>query len=66
LSGDALFASSIGRSDLPGGDETLLLEMIRGKLFALGDDTTVHPGHGPSTTIGEERRNNPFVGEGRR
>jgi glyoxylase-like metal-dependent hydrolase (beta-lactamase superfamily II) len=64
LSGDALFASSIGRSDLPGGDEALLLKMIRGKLFALGDETIVHPGHGPSTTIGEERRTNPFVGGG--
>lgn len=66
FSGDTLFAGSIGRSDLPGGDGETLLEMIRAKLFPLGDDTAVHPGHGPSTTIGEERRSNPFVGESKR
>jgi glyoxylase-like metal-dependent hydrolase (beta-lactamase superfamily II) len=64
LSGDTLFASSIGRSDLPGGDDAVLRKTIRGKLFELGDDITVHPGHGPSTTIGAERKTNPFVGEG--
>lgn len=66
FSGDTLFAGSIGRSDLPGGDGDTLLGVIRSKLLALGDEVAVHPGHGPSTTIGEERRSNPFVGEGRR
>jgi hydroxyacylglutathione hydrolase len=64
FSGDTLFASSIGRSDLPGGDDALLRKMIRGKLFELGDQVTVHPGHGPATTIAAERRSNPFVGDG--
>jgi glyoxylase-like metal-dependent hydrolase (beta-lactamase superfamily II) len=63
FSGDTLFASSIGRSDLPGGDDLLLRKVIRGKLFALGDETTVYPGHGPQTTIGQERRLNPFVAD---
>jgi hydroxyacylglutathione hydrolase len=63
LSGDSLFASSIGRSDLPGGDDLLLRKMIRGKLFSLGDDLVVLPGHGPQTTIGQERSLNPFVGD---
>jgi glyoxylase-like metal-dependent hydrolase (beta-lactamase superfamily II) len=63
FSGDTLFASSIGRSDLPGGDDAVLRKIIRGKLFPLGDDIVVHPGHGPQTTIGRERRLNPFVGD---
>jgi glyoxylase-like metal-dependent hydrolase (beta-lactamase superfamily II) len=63
FSGDTLFASSIGRSDLPGGDGAVLRKIIRGKLFPLGDDIVVHPGHGPQTTIGRERRLNPFVGD---
>jgi hydroxyacylglutathione hydrolase len=63
FSGDTLFASSVGRSDLPGGDQDLLFKMIRSKLFALGDETIVHPGHGAHTTIGQERRLNPFVGD---
>lgn len=62
LAGDTLFASSIGRSDLPGGDDALLRKVIRGKLFALGDDVVVRPGHGPPTTIAAERSFNPFVG----
>ncbi len=62
--GDTLFASSIGRSDLPGGDDQLLRRMIRGKLFGFDDETIVHPGHGPATTIGRERRFNPFVADG--
>ena len=62
--GDVLFAGSIGRTDLPGGDHQLLLDGIREKLWPLGDDVTVLPGHGPATTIGEERRTNPFVGGG--
>ncbi len=63
FAGDTLFAGSIGRTDLPGGDTDLLLRGIREKLFPLGDDVRVLPGHGPPTTIGEERRTNPFVGE---
>jgi glyoxylase-like metal-dependent hydrolase (beta-lactamase superfamily II) len=64
FAGDVLFAGSIGRTDLPGGDHDLLLSGIRKKVFPLGDDITVLPGHGPATTIGQERRTNPFVGEG--
>lgn len=61
LAGDVLFAGSVGRTDLPGGDTATLLRSIREKLFALADDTVVHPGHGPATTIGTEKRSNPFV-----
>jgi glyoxylase-like metal-dependent hydrolase (beta-lactamase superfamily II) len=64
-SGDTLFAGSVGRTDLPGGSVAELERSIRGRLFALGDAVRVHPGHGPSTTIGRERTGNPFVGEGR-
>jgi glyoxylase-like metal-dependent hydrolase (beta-lactamase superfamily II) len=59
--GDTLFAGSIGRTDLPGGDYQVLLQSITGVLFPLGDDAIVHPGHGPDTTIGRERQTNPFV-----
>jgi hydroxyacylglutathione hydrolase len=59
--GDTLFAGSIGRTDLPGGDYQTLLDSIRTVLFAFGDDARVYPGHGPATTIGEERRTNPFL-----
>jgi glyoxylase-like metal-dependent hydrolase (beta-lactamase superfamily II) len=59
LSGDTLFAKSVGRADLPGGDEDTLMKSI-GKLAAYPDQVPVYPGHGPSTTIGEERRLNPF------
>jgi hydroxyacylglutathione hydrolase len=59
--GDTLFAGSIGRTDLPGGDYEILMRSITGVLFPLGDDAVVHPGHGPDTTIGRERRTNPFV-----
>ena len=62
FSGDTLFSRSIGRTDLPGGDATTLLQVIAAKLFPFDDDVEVYPGHGPSTTIGEERRFNPFVG----
>jgi glyoxylase-like metal-dependent hydrolase (beta-lactamase superfamily II) len=62
--GDVLFAGSIGRTDLPGGDTDTLIDSIRGRLFPLGDGCRVWSGHGPETTIGEERRTNPFVGEG--
>jgi hydroxyacylglutathione hydrolase len=59
--GDTLFAGSIGRTDLPGGDYTTLLASIRTVLFAFGDDAKVYPGHGPATTIGRERKTNPFL-----
>jgi hydroxyacylglutathione hydrolase len=59
--GDTLFAGSIGRTDLPGGDYDTLIASIRTVLFAFGDDARVHPGHGPSTTIGAERLTNPFL-----
>jgi hydroxyacylglutathione hydrolase len=59
--GDTLFAGSIGRTDLPGGDHDTLLRSVREVLFPLGDDCRVYPGHGPTTTIGEERRTNPFL-----
>ena len=61
IGGDVLFAGGVGRWDLPGGDGDLLFAGIREKLFPLGDEITVLPGHGPPTTIGEERRTNPFV-----
>ncbi len=61
VSGDVLFAGSIGRTDLPLGDLPTLLRSIDGGLVPLGDDVTLHPGHGPSTTIGAERRSNPFL-----
>ena len=59
--GDTLFAGSIGRTDLPGGDYNTLINSIKGKLLPLGDDVTVYPGHGPKTTIGTERKFNPFL-----
>jgi glyoxylase-like metal-dependent hydrolase (beta-lactamase superfamily II) len=59
--GDTLFAGSIGRTDLPGGDHATLLRSIRQVLFAFDDKVRVHPGHGPSTTVGHERRTNPFL-----
>ncbi|MEP7308920.1 MAG: MBL fold metallo-hydrolase [Acidobacteriota bacterium] len=59
--GDTLFAGSIGRTDLPGGDYDTLIHAIRTVLFAFGDDAEVYPGHGPMTTIGQERRTNPFL-----
>lgn len=59
--GDTLFAGSIGRTDLPGGDYDTLIRSIRTVLFAFPDPTPVHSGHGPSTTIGEERRTNPYL-----
>lgn len=63
LVGDVLFAGSIGRTDFPRGDLTTLLGSIRGKLWPLGDDVRFIPGHGPMSTIGAERRSNPFVAE---
>ena len=61
VSGDTLFRSSVGRTDLPGGSGRDLLESIVTKLLVLDDDTVVLPGHGPRTTIGQERRTNPFL-----
>lgn len=61
IAGDALFQGSIGRTDLPGGDFDTLIRSIKEELFTLGDDVAVHCGHGPSTTIGRERRLNPFL-----
>jgi glyoxylase-like metal-dependent hydrolase (beta-lactamase superfamily II) len=59
--GDTLFAGSIGRTDLPGGNYDVLMRSITEVLFPLGDDAVVHPGHGPDTSIGRERTTNPFV-----
>ncbi len=61
LGGDVLFNRSIGRTDLPGGNHQQLLDSIEKQLFTLPDDYTVYPGHGPSTTIGEEKQFNPFL-----
>ena len=61
IGGDVLFQQSIGRTDLPGGDHATLLRSIETQLMTLPDETTVHPGHGPATTIGAERRSNPFL-----
>jgi len=61
--GDVLFSGSVGRTDLPGGDFDSLVEGVRERLFTLPDETIVHPGHGPDTTIGRERQENPFVGD---
>lgn len=61
LAGDVLFRESIGRTDLPGGDHELLIRGIREKLLTLPDDYVVWPGHGPATTIGHERKFNPFL-----
>ena len=61
IAGDVLFLGSIGRTDLWGGDYNTLIESIRNRLLTLPDDTTVYPGHGPSTTIGAEKNSNPFL-----
>lgn len=61
FTGDALFAGSIGRTDLPGGDHELLISGILERLLVLPEETVVHPGHGPDTTIGREKRTNPFL-----
>ncbi|MEJ7841862.1 MAG: MBL fold metallo-hydrolase [Rubrobacter sp.] len=64
LSGDALFAGSVGRVDLPGGSMEVLMQSINERLLVLPDTTAVHSGHGPETTIGEERAHNPFLAGG--
>lgn len=61
FSGDQLFAGSIGRTDLPGGSFDQLMESMTEKVLVLDDETMVHPGHGPATTVGHERRTNPFL-----
>ncbi|HPG32272.1 MAG: MBL fold metallo-hydrolase [Lentimicrobiaceae bacterium] len=61
IAGDVLFYGSIGRTDLPSGDFDMLMKSIEEKLFTLDDNYTVYPGHGPSTTIGFEKRSNPFI-----
>jgi hydroxyacylglutathione hydrolase len=61
LSGDVLFRQSIGRTDLPGGSFDTLIQSIREKLFVLPDETVVYPGHGPETTVGAEKEDNPFL-----
>jgi hydroxyacylglutathione hydrolase len=61
ISGDVLFQGSMGRTDLPGGDHSTLIQSIRNKLFPLPEDTKVYSGHGPMTTIGFEKKNNPFL-----
>lgn len=62
--GDVLFAGSIGRTDFPRGNHADLVAAIRDKLFPLGDDIAFVPGHGPMSTFGDERKNNPYVGDG--
>ena len=61
IGGDVLFYGSIGRTDLPGGDHDTLIKSIKSKLFPLGDEYVIYPGHGPKTTIGFEKKNNPFL-----
>ncbi len=61
IAGDTLFAGSIGRTDLPGGSFEKIMDSLHGQVLALPDDTIVIPGHGPATTIGEERETNPFL-----
>ena len=61
INGDCLFDGSIGRTDLPGGDYQTLINSIKNELFSLDDDYLVYTGHGPETTIGKERKTNPFL-----
>jgi hydroxyacylglutathione hydrolase len=61
IAGDTLFAGSIGRTDLPGGSFDKIMDSLKGRVLALPDETIVVPGHGPETTIGEERESNPFL-----
>ena len=61
ITGDVLFAGSIGRTDLPGGDYNTLLNSIKMEILSMPDETAVYPGHGPATTVGDERRTNPFL-----
>ena len=61
FSGDVLFQNSVGRTDLPGGNQNVLFQSITDKLLTLPDDTIVYPGHGPVTTIEDEKESNPFL-----
>ena len=61
IAGDTLFAGSIGRTDLPGGNSRQIIDSIHSRLLALPEETKVLPGHGPATTIGKERASNPFL-----
>ncbi len=61
IAGDTLFSGSVGRTDFPYGDGPLLIRSIKEKLLPLGDDVVVFPGHGPATSIGDERRSSPFL-----
>ncbi len=61
FTGDALFNGSIGRTDLPGGNQTLLISNVHNRILTLPDETVVHPGHGPETTVGQEKLSNPFL-----
>jgi hydroxyacylglutathione hydrolase len=63
FTGDTLFCGSVGRTDLPGGSYRKLMDSIKTKLLSKDDDYVIYPGHGPKSTIGEERRNNPFLTE---
>jgi len=60
FTGDTIFAGSIGRTDFPGGDHQRLIEGVRSKIFPLDGNLRIYPGHGPASTIGRERRTNPF------
>ena len=64
FAGDTLFYGSVGRTDLPGGDWETLMRSLRERILVLPDETLVHSGHGPDTTVGRERRHNPFLAEG--
>ena len=61
FAGDTIFAGSVGRTDLPGGDTATLLDSIRTQLLTLPDEVELYPGHGPATTVGRERKNNPYI-----
>jgi len=61
ITGDTLFAGSVGRSDFPGGNHEQLINSIKTKLMVYSDDTRVYPGHGPSSSIGSEKKHNPFL-----
>jgi len=63
FAGDLIFARSIGRTDFPGGNHQTLLRSVRQKIFSLPGETIIHPGHGPDTTVGQEKLHNPFFSE---
>ncbi|MFQ6134067.1 MAG: MBL fold metallo-hydrolase [Armatimonadota bacterium] len=65
FTGDTLFAGGVGRTDLPGGDHDQLIRSLRDRLLPLPDDLAVHPGHGPTTNLGDQKRNNPWLLEAR-